>query len=81
MPEIFAGIVGLVGQVTDVPADQITEDDQFDLLANWTSYAALRLLAGIEEQFGVRLELQRYFAIKDVGGLVDAVSDKIRVKG
>ncbi|MGB3438343.1 MAG: acyl carrier protein [Actinophytocola sp.] len=77
MPEIFAGVAGLVGQVTDVPADQITEDAQFDLLANWSSFAALRLLAGIEEQFGIRLDLQRYFAIRDVGGLVAAVSAKM----
>jgi acyl carrier protein len=81
MPEIFAGVAGLVGQVTDVPAEQITADARFDVLANWTSSAALRLLMSIEEQFGIRLDLQRYFAISDVGGLVDAVSDKMRGNG
>ncbi len=81
MPEIFAGVAGLVGQVTDVPVEEITADARFDVLANWTSSAALRLLTGIEEQFGIRLDLQRYFAISDVGGLVDAVSDKIGGNG
>lgn len=81
MPEIFAGVAGLVGQVTDVPADRITADARFELLTDWTSFTALRLLAGIEERFGIRLDLQRYLAISDVGGLVAAVSDKIGGNG
>ncbi|SEQ79655.1 Acyl carrier protein [Lentzea xinjiangensis] len=74
MSEVFTEVAGLVGQVTDLPAEDISADARFDALANWTSYDALRLLTGIEQHFAVRLDLQEYFAIKDVGGLVAAVS-------
>ncbi|WP_394618992.1 acyl carrier protein [Lentzea sp. JNUCC 0626] len=74
MSEIFVDLADLVGQVTDLPAEEIAADARFDSLANWTSYDALRLLTGIEQKFAVRLDLQEYFAIKDVGGLVAAVA-------
>ncbi len=74
MSEVFTGVADLVGQVTDLPAEDISAGARFDALANWTSYDALRLLTGIEEHFAVRLDLQEYFSIKDVGGLVAAVS-------
>ncbi|GAA3647026.1 acyl carrier protein [Lentzea atacamensis] len=74
MSEVFVEVAGLVGQVTDLPVEEISADSRFDSLANWTSYEALRLLTGIEQRFSVRLDLQEYFALKDVGGLVAAVS-------
>ncbi|MDX3662213.1 phosphopantetheine-binding protein [Streptomyces sp. ID05-26A] len=74
MSEVFVDVADLVGQVTDLPAEEIAADARFDSLANWTSYDALRLLTGIEQKFAVRLDLQEYFAIKDVGGLVAAVA-------
>ncbi|MFI6099359.1 acyl carrier protein [Lentzea sp. NPDC051213] len=74
MSEVFTEVADLVGQVTDQPAEQIAADSRFDALTNWTSYDALRLLTGIEQRFEVRLDLQEYFSISDVGGLVAAVS-------
>ncbi|MFD4668626.1 acyl carrier protein [Lentzea sp. NPDC058450] len=74
MSEVFVEVADLVGQVTDLPVEEIAADARFDALANWTSYDALRLLTGIEQKFAVRLDLQEYFAIKDVGGLVAAVA-------
>lgn len=74
LPEMFTAVAGLVGQVTDLPVETISADARFDTLGNWTSYDALRLLTGIEQRFSVRLDLQEYFSISDVGGLVAAVS-------
>ncbi|SDG06624.1 Acyl carrier protein [Lentzea fradiae] len=74
MSEVFTGVADLVGQVTDLPPEDISAEARFDALANWTSYDALRLLTGIEQHFAVRLDLQEYFAIKDVGGLVTAIA-------
>ena len=74
MSEVFVEVVDLVGQVTDLPPEEIAADARFDKLGNWTSYDALRLLTGIEQRFAVRLDLQEYFSIKDVCGLVAAVS-------
>ncbi|MEO6089064.1 MAG: acyl carrier protein [Umezawaea sp.] len=81
MSEVFARVAGLIGQVTDVPVEQIGTDSRFDALANWTSYTALRLLTTIEDGLGVRLDLQEYFAIHDVRGLVDAVSVGLGERG
>jgi len=72
--EVLTELSGLVGQVTDQPDEEISAEVRFDTLAEWGSFAALRLLAGIEQRFGVRLNLEEYFAIRDVGGLADAVS-------
>jgi acyl carrier protein len=72
--ELMPQIAELIEQVTDVPAGSIGAEARFEELANWTSYAALRLLTGIEERIGVRLDLREYFAIENVGGLVDAVA-------
>ncbi len=74
MFEVYTEVARVIGQVTDLPAERISSESRFESFNEWTSYAALRLLSGIEQRFGVRLNLQEYFSIKDVGGLVDAVS-------
>ncbi|MGX7829155.1 acyl carrier protein [Actinokineospora sp. 24-640] len=77
MPEVttvLTEVADLLSQVTDHPAADIAADSRFDALPDWSSYAALRLLTGIEQHFGVRLNLQRYFAIKDVGALAAAIT-------
>jgi acyl carrier protein len=74
MSDVHGGVVELIGQVTDVPAERLGAGTRFEELGGWTSYTALRLLTGVEDRFGVRLDLERYFAIHDVGGLVAEVS-------
>ena len=74
MPEVLTEITGMVSQVVDLPGEEISTDSRFDTLPEWSSYAALRLLTGIEQRFGVRLNLREYLSIRDVGGLADAVS-------
>lgn len=74
MSEIFVEMVDLIEQVTDVPAEEISNSSRFESLANWTSLAALRLLTGIESRFSIHLDLREYFAIENVGELVSAVS-------
>lgn len=81
MPDVLSRVTELVGLVTDQPAGAISVGDRFDALANWTSFAALRLLAGVESDFGVRLDLREYLAIRDVGGLVDAISAGLSAPG
>ncbi|MEU5695020.1 acyl carrier protein [Actinosynnema sp. NPDC020468] len=74
MSDVHDGVVELIGRVTDLPADRLGADVRFADLGDWTSYTALRLLTALEDRFGVRLDLERYFAVHDVGGLVAEVS-------
>ncbi|OLF07371.1 hypothetical protein BLA60_27795 [Actinophytocola xinjiangensis] len=67
MSEITATLVDLVERVTENP--DVTEHTRFEGLPNWVSLSALRLLADIEDEFGVRLDLRTYFAVSDVGQL------------
>ena len=74
MSEVLTEVTCLVAEVAEVPAEQVRASSRFDELGAWGSFAALRLLAGVETRFGVRLDLRDYLAIEHVGGLADAVS-------
>lgn len=79
MSEVHPELAAMLSQVTDEPAERFTAGTRFDELPEWSSYSALRLLAAIEQRFDVRLNLEAYFAIKDVAGLVAAVADALPV--
>lgn len=74
MSEVLTEVVDLVAEAAELPVDRISATSRFDELGEWGSFAALRLLAGVEGRFGVRLDLRDYLAIEHVGGLADAVS-------
>jgi acyl carrier protein len=73
MDDVHAIVTGLIEQVTDVPAEEMTADTRFDALDNWTSFAALRLLTLVEERFGIGLDFRAYFAAARVGDLASLV--------
>jgi len=73
MDDVHVIVTGLIEQVTDVPAEEITADTRFDGLDNWTSFAALRLLTLVEEAFGIGLDFRTYFAAARVGDLASLV--------
>jgi acyl carrier protein len=73
--DITGDLVDLVERITEVP--EVTSSSRFDTLGNWTSLAALRLLADIEDHFGVKLDLRTYFSIADVGQLSTLVAEAV----
>lgn len=77
MPEVFTTVADLIEQVADVPAERISPDVRFETLANWTSLEALRLLAAIEDDLGVRLDLREYLAVSAVGELIDLIAAEL----
>jgi acyl carrier protein len=74
MADVFAAVADLIGHMTDVPVEEISVESRFEDLDNWTSFAALRLLTGVEERLGVRLDLRGYLAVQHVGELVSLVA-------
>ena len=67
MSDVTTTLVDLVQRVTETP--DVTETTKFEGLPNWVSLSALRLLADIEDEFEVRLDLRAYFAVADVAQL------------
>lgn len=75
MSDVTVDLVDLVERITEVP--EITPSSRFETLGNWTSLAALRLLADIEDHFGVQLDLRTYFRTADVGQLSTLVTEAL----
>ena len=74
MSDLYPDVVTLVEQVTEVAAEDIHTASRFVELDNWTSFAALRLLTAVEDQFGVRIDLREYLAANEVGELVALIA-------
>lgn len=77
MSDVLNIVVELIEQVTDVPAEEIDGDTRFDALDNWTSFAALSLLTGIEDRLGIRLDLRGYLACACVEQLVSSICSDV----
>jgi acyl carrier protein len=69
-------LVDLVERVSE--KTDITTETTFESIDNWVSLSALRLLADIEDTFGVRLDLRAFFAVTDVGQLSTLITDALR---
>lgn len=67
------GLPTLVARFCAVPADRITADTRFDRLGGWGSLAALQLLAVLEREYGVELDLEQYMRIPTIGELAEHV--------
>jgi|KBSSwiStaDraftv2_1062776.scaffolds.fasta_scaffold320752_2 acyl carrier protein len=74
MSDVTTETIILIERVTEIPAADIAVTSRFESMANWTSLAALELLANIEDRFGVKLDLRAYFAVAEVGELASLVS-------
>lgn len=74
MSDLFTTVAGLIEQVADIPAEEISPDVRFASLSHWTSLEALRLLSALEDDLGVRLDLRTYLAVTAVGELVDLIA-------
>ncbi|MER5556896.1 acyl carrier protein [Streptomyces sp. NPDC002793] len=74
MSDVMTTLPGLVSRVSRHPADKITADSRFVGLGRWGSLVAVRLLANIEQTYGVRLDLRRYMKIETVGELAAEIT-------
>ena len=63
----------LVARAVDAPVERVEDGARFEQLGNWSSLAALRLLASVEDRFRVSLDLRHYLAIETVAELTEAV--------
>ena len=74
MPDVMSELRPLVARVTRRPVADITPDSRFSGLGSWGSLAAMRLLAAIEQPYGVQLDLRTYMKVETVGELAGQLS-------
>ncbi|MDT0471402.1 acyl carrier protein [Streptomyces griseoviridis] len=80
MPDVMTTLPGLVARVTRHPADEITADSPFTGLGRWGSLVAVRLLATVEQAYGVRLDLRHYLTIRTVGELAAEIDRRLETR-
>lgn len=76
MTKHLTALIPLVARVTDASADRIGPDTRFEGLGSWGSLAAMRLLASVEREFRIRMDLRRYVALATVGDLAGEIADR-----
>lgn len=73
MSEPPTALVRLIARIADVPAVEVTPHARFEELGNWSSLNALRLLNGLEDRYGISLDLRTYLRVQTVAELVDVL--------
>ncbi len=76
MPDVMTDLVPLVARVARCPAHEISEDSRFAGIAGWGSLSAMRLLASVESNYAIRLDLRAYLRIETVGALARTIADQ-----
>ncbi|MFF1561657.1 acyl carrier protein [Streptomyces sp. NPDC058279] len=74
MSDVMSTLRPLVARVSQHPVDDIAADTRFIGLGRWGSLAAMRLLAAVEQTYGVQLDLRSYMKLETVGGLADEIT-------
>ena len=63
-------------EVLDCETAELLPEAALENISGWDSMNALRLLAALEAQFGVRLDLRTYAALETVGQLYEMVASE-----
>lgn len=71
----------LVARFSRAPADEITAAFRFGAPGGWGSLAALQLLAAVEAEYAVSLDLPVYLKIATVAELVEHVRCRLGERG
>ena len=70
-------VVGVFAAVLDVDPNTLNDDSSPDNTPTWDSTAAMALVAGIEERFGIELTTREISAMRTIG----LVREVLRRKG
>ncbi|MEU7555852.1 acyl carrier protein [Streptomyces sp. NPDC044571] len=76
-PVLMDTLRPLVARVAHHPVEQLAADTAFTSLGRWGSLAAMRLLATVEQTYGVQLDLRAYMRLATVGELAGEI-DRLR---
>lgn len=73
MPDVMRSLPALVARFCPLPAERIDAASAFAALDGWGSLAALQLLAAVEREYAVELDLPGFLALRTVGELAELI--------
>ncbi|MFJ9328740.1 acyl carrier protein [Streptomyces sp. NPDC101230] len=77
MSDVITTLRPLVARVAQRTPDDLTAETRFAGLGSWGSLAAMRLLAAVEQSYGVQLDLRSYMKLETVGELADEIARRL----
>ncbi|MFJ1806386.1 MULTISPECIES: acyl carrier protein [unclassified Streptomyces] len=72
-PAPLDSLCPLVARVARRPAEQLGADTRFEEIGSWGSLSAMRLLAVVEQTYGVQLDLRTYMKFGTIGELAGEI--------
>ncbi len=75
--EIFADVNEVFRDVFDDDSIVVTDSTTSDDIEDWDSLEHINLIAGIEQQFGMKFTMGQVVTMKNVGEMVDIISSQI----
>lgn len=77
MSEIRARVIERISEVADASVEDVGCARRFADLGNWDSLRHMNAVLALEEEFGVRFDLQEFVLIQSVDKAVELVRSKI----
>jgi acyl carrier protein len=65
-------ICRVVSDVLDVPINELSRDSSSDTVVTWDSVAHLSLVLAVEQELGIRFDVDELDRVTTVGDLADA---------
>jgi acyl carrier protein len=75
--EILTKIENVLSEVLDNEKLQLSENSTADMVEDWDSVNHVRLLVGLERELGIQFETDEVNSVKNVGGLIDVIQQKL----
>ena len=69
-------LIGVLSEVFDVKESEININLKRDDIANWDSLKQMDLVATLEDEFGITLEIQDIIKINSVQAICDVLKEK-----
>ena len=70
------GVLKIIGQIMNVPSDQLNDDSSPETIANWDSLKHMNLVLALEEKFDVAFSDEEIVNMLTVKSIVEILSKK-----
>jgi acyl carrier protein len=71
-------VLGVIAAVLRIPASTLDERSSPDDVSAWDSLQHLQIILALEEEFGVRFQPEEIDHLQTAGGLIAAVSERMK---
>ena len=75
--EIFTGVQDIFRDIFDEDDMVITDKTNSDDIEDWDSLNHINLVSAIEKEFKIKFALIELISLKDVGGMIDLMIEKL----